>query len=439
MLRDTLNDANETLWTGDGKRRSWRQIDRELRVLARRRCALDIEEAELLRAAVRVEVWRELGKASLREYLEEVLGYSPRLAKERVRVAIALVELPDVAEAFAAGELHWSAVRELTRIVTPTTEAEWLADVRGNNLRQIEDKVACRKRGDRPTDPARPRVARFEQLRPSTLALLRQVQQVLADERGERLDDDALLTAMCNAVLGGGAGAETGRAKHQIMTLVCEVCEQGFQDAGGRRIAIDKAAVERAQCDAQRIGSVAAPQRATQDVSPIVQRLVRRRDRGKCCVPGCRATRFLEIHHIIPRSSGGGHGADNLTLLCDGHHTALHDGKLTITGKAPDLEVRWVPSGERQETHVGIDRSGDRVGASETEEPSRFAFVALKTEVKRALVQQGFNKHEATAAVEAAATHVGAGATLEVLLFEALRRCPRPCTSMTAGSGTSST
>jgi hypothetical protein len=35
------------------------------------------------------------------------------------------------------------------------------------------------------------------------------------------------------------------------------------------------------------------------------------------------------------------HEPENLTLSCDGHHRALHDGKLTITGKAPDLEVRW--------------------------------------------------------------------------------------------------
>ena len=70
MLRDSDNDVAEMAWAGDGVRKSWKQIDRELRELAKRRCALDIEEADLLRVAVRVEVWRELGKASLLEYLE---------------------------------------------------------------------------------------------------------------------------------------------------------------------------------------------------------------------------------------------------------------------------------------------------------------------------------------------------------------------------------
>ena len=40
--------------------------------------------------------------------------------------------------------------------------------------------------------------------------------------------------------------------------------------------------------------------------------------------------------------------AENLTVLCDGHHAALHDGKLTITGKAPKLDVRVV-----KHAHVG--------------------------------------------------------------------------------------
>ena len=353
-----------------------------------------------------------------------------------MRVALALVELPEVAEAFARGELHWSAVRELTRVVTPMTQAEWLADVRGNNLRQIEDKVSCRKRGDKPTDPEqpdlKPRVVRLE-LDPAAYAVLLRVQQALADERGGRPDDSALVTAIGNAYLGGGSSDESGRAKFQIMTVVCQVCCQGFQDAGGRRIAIDKSAVERAECDAQRIGSDAAPERATQDVSPKVQRFVRRRDGGKCRVPGCRASRFLEIHHIIPRAAGGGHGPENLTVLCDGHHAALHDGKLTITGNAPNLDVRWARSSTTHETHVGLERPVDRgrgrpaVDPPAERERSKFALVALKTEAKRALVQLKFKNHEATHAVEAAATHVGPDATLETLLFEALRRCPRPC------------
>src|SRR5262245_22391883 len=214
MLRDNSIETNDVEWTGDGARRGWQEIDRDLRAIAKRRGALDAEEAQLLCAAARDEIWRELGKASLLEYLEEVLGYGPRAAKERVRVALALDELPELADALAAGELSFSAIRELTRVATRDTERAWIDAARGKNLREVEQAVSGRKRGALPSDPAdpdlRPKILRFE-VRPATCALVRQAQQVLADERGAHLDDDALLAALSTAVLEpAAAGEHTG-------------------------------------------------------------------------------------------------------------------------------------------------------------------------------------------------------------------------------------
>ncbi|HEY6036299.1 MAG TPA: DUF222 domain-containing protein, partial [Kofleriaceae bacterium] len=98
------------VFTG-GVRRSWQDIDRELRGLAQRQRALDAEEAVLLCEVVRREIWRQLGKASLIEYLEDVLGYGPKAAKERVRVAMALDELPLLHDALASGEQSYSAIK----------------------------------------------------------------------------------------------------------------------------------------------------------------------------------------------------------------------------------------------------------------------------------------------------------------------------------------
>ena len=102
-------------------------VDCALRELAKRRCALDAEEARLLVRAIRLEVWRDFGHASFHEYLEGVLGYSPRQANERVRIATALEDLPEIAGALARAELHFSAVRELTRVATRDSERAWLA------------------------------------------------------------------------------------------------------------------------------------------------------------------------------------------------------------------------------------------------------------------------------------------------------------------------
>jgi hypothetical protein len=81
-------------------------------------------------------------------------------------VAEALEELPVTQEALEQGELCWSAVRELTRVATPETEAEWLAVTRRRNAHEVEQMVRGHGRGDRPSDPVSrqtlDKVLRFE-------------------------------------------------------------------------------------------------------------------------------------------------------------------------------------------------------------------------------------------------------------------------------------
>jgi len=49
-------------------------------------------------------------------------------------------------------------------------------------------------------------------------------------------------------------------------------------------------------------------------------------------VPGCRNHRFLDVHHVDPRSEGGGHDPDRLAVLCGSHHRAVHAGALCVDG-----------------------------------------------------------------------------------------------------------
>src|SRR5688500_4212512 len=122
-------------------------------------------EAELLRAAERLRTWVDAGCVSLTEMLERMLGWGPKKARERIRVARALEHLPELTAALAASKLQYSTVRELTRIATPETEREWIEKVRGKILREVEQEVSGRKRGSSPNDPPdpdlKPRVLRY--------------------------------------------------------------------------------------------------------------------------------------------------------------------------------------------------------------------------------------------------------------------------------------
>jgi hypothetical protein len=396
----------------------WKRVDRELRAIAKKRAALDADEARWLREAERLQIWRPLGMVSAFDYMERVLGYTPHTARERLRVAKALAEVPAIGESFAAGELSYSAVRELTRVATSDTDVEWRDHAVGKTVREIEDVVATHAPGSRPSEPAdptiRPRVLRFE-LRPDTYARLRQVRTMLSDEKQRHLDDDELIAALCDIALDPASSSNEShaRAKFQVSMTVCAQCKQGWQHGGGAKIPVDEAAVERALCDAQHIGSIDgdAPERAHQDFPPAVRRFIWHRDGGRCQTPGCRSTRNLETHHLVAIADGGQAVASNGTLRCGSCHHAHHDGRLMISGTAPDnIETRWLHETREQNPS------------------SKLHEAIVREEARIALVGMGWKPMIARSAIEAAASRVGRGAPLEAWVRESLRHCPLPRT-----------
>jgi len=74
-------------------------------------------------------------------------GLGPREARERVRIGRALRQLPEVERALVGGELSYSRVREITRVATPATEAEWLELARQLDMRTLERRVARTQTG----------------------------------------------------------------------------------------------------------------------------------------------------------------------------------------------------------------------------------------------------------------------------------------------------
>jgi hypothetical protein len=351
--------AGVPTWAREEQLEDWQVVDRALRSIAQRRAVLDAEESRWLREAEMLQIWKPLGMVNALDYMERVLGYAPRTALDRLRVARTLGCLPALEGALGRGELSFSAVRELTRVATPPTEAEWIAAAAGKNLRQLEELVANHQPGDRPSDPEtpnlRPRLVRME-LPPAVYAKWRQAHQALSDEHGMRLDDVAFASALADRVLDGHAGADPdGRARHQIALTVCSNCRQGWQEGAGAAIAVDAATVECAECDAQHIGSIdgAAPERATQTIPPAIVRFVWRRDGGRCQVPGCRSAHGLQIHHLRHREHGGDHDPRNLILVCGAHHVGHHEGRLLMSGTADKLVVEHPNQPKPVRAHVG--------------------------------------------------------------------------------------
>jgi hypothetical protein len=412
-----------------------RAIDRALRSLARRRASLDVEEARWLRLGEQHKAWRKLGYVHAHEYLEDVFGYSPRTATERMRVARELGMLPSMEAALEAGELNYSVVRELTRVATPETVDRWIAEACGKNLRQVEQIVAGHKKGNTPDDAPDPKLVRYRvclELDAESLALFRQARAVLSDEMGQTLDDMAVIVAMSRTILAGGAttaeGSDGGESRARaskptcmVHKITCRECKRGWQDGGGVRVELSPADIERAQCDAMIVDDEKRV-RARSVIPDTTRRKVLARDGHKCTVPGCRSSRNLDIHHIKHQVDGGGHDEANLTTLCGGHHACHHDGLLHISGQAPDRLV-FSRNGRPLQT---LDMREDAPGLFRLASRETFAMVRAKSavdEARQALTQMGFKAGVARQAVERARANVGVTDDLAALIREALRHC----------------
>ncbi len=135
--------------------------------------------------------------------------------------------------------------------------------------------------------------------------------------------------------MGSPAAAETGKSRgaeprkvaargpvYQVTVRYCPGCSRGAVIAGRQDRPLDPAKMEAILCDARvrRPGG-----RNTATVPPRLRLEVLQRDGFRCRVPGCRSPRFLEVHHLVPRSAGGGNDPGNLVSLCSRCHQTLHD------------------------------------------------------------------------------------------------------------------
>jgi Holliday junction resolvasome RuvABC DNA-binding subunit len=486
MLRDEAIEVAPTWAQDDQSGASYREIDKQLRRIAKKRAALDVEEAKWLREAERQRIWRKLGFSTALEYLEDVFGHTPRTAMERLRVAKELGELPGLEAALASGALPWSAARELSRVMTPATESRWLERARGKNVADIQQLVSGHKKGDDPDEPKDPTVMTRRlvlELPPALDALFEQTRLVLEKERGEHLDDLVVFEAMCMRCLELAQPAVGGKAPtpiHRIISFKCDDCSRGWREGRGRLVPIAPADLELAACDAELVADLGPAVLATDDdrtdedktdddttsstasactrtaprhiprtkdgkvhtkrrppptltIPKATRDFVWARDQGRCRVPGCRATRHLTFHHLRFLCEGGDHDPANLTLICDGHHKVLHQGLLTITGRAPD-ELTFVRDGKRLvDTRSTIEHKASETLRADIENsrkdtekhnacaarvPKRHRFddVVKLEHAKQALMQLGFKARAARAALNAACAHVGSAADVAMLV-----------------------
>ncbi|MGB5528300.1 MAG: DUF222 domain-containing protein, partial [Gemmatimonadota bacterium] len=136
-------------------------LEEEIVFLAAHIHAADHRFLTLVAEYDRLRGWEVAGHRSCAHWLAFRTGYSLGAARERVRAARALADLPVTSAAMSRGELSFCAVRALTRVATPENETDLLDLARGATTAQLERMVRGFKLGSRKDEADREK-ERFE-------------------------------------------------------------------------------------------------------------------------------------------------------------------------------------------------------------------------------------------------------------------------------------
>src|SRR5215203_5019609 len=329
------------------------------------------------------------GFKSLAHWLSWACSMTPGVAREHVRVAKALRRMPTIKDLFRQGRLSYSKVREVTRVVDVVDEHRLV----GLALTATASQLARMIAGFRTADGMRIKQQtkrslswheRDDGMIDFRIRLPKEEGAVLMaaidaakdqfgppppkpDPCGEQSESapgvgvysnaDALVDVargFLDTVPEDRSGEDRTLVVVQVSaeTLARDVADVPagtsppteatcHMDGTG---SIETATAQKLACDnpvlgalINKHGKVLALGRSRRLVSKAQRRALLIRNQI-CRYPGCHQTRHLKAHHVVPWIRGGRTDLDNLVLLCQWHHTAVHEGGVTITG-APD---RWL-------------------------------------------------------------------------------------------------
>ena len=329
------------------------------------------------------ELWAGPGLCSCAHWLNWQCGIGMNAAREKVRVARALGELPKISEAFRLGKVSYSKVRAMTRVATPENEDYLLMIAEHGTAHHVETLVRGYRRAKRLNDPelanAQHASRSFEyhwdddgslvfkgRLPAEVGAMLIQALKLAVDRAGETSGVTAetresvsarradAIAEMAESYLANGATSSLSAERYQVMLHVTAETSASSQVGCGeiedgpgvtaetsKRICCDTS-VSRIVEDED--GEPLSIGRKSRVIPPAMRRALQARDR-QCRFPGCTHRHFIDGHHIDHWSEGGETSLDNLVLLCRHHHRLVHEGGFGC-GKDDDGKVEFrTPAG----------------------------------------------------------------------------------------------
>lgn len=347
---------------------SLEDLEREICELAAHIAAATCRWLELLAEFDDRRGWAEWGITSCAHWLSWRCSLGLRAAREHVRVAHRLQELPLVTQAFSRGELSYCKVRALTRAATPATEEGLLEIARHATGAQLEKLIRGYASALSATLGAAQRAVEQRYLRWSWdqdgslrlearlpaddgAAVLNALRAAEAERSDAEMSEEPMLAspagarradalvALANVSLDAvAAGSGRGHGCELVVhvdaeTLAAEEVKERCHLDDGPALAPET--VRRLGCDAgvvrivERDSRPLTVGRRTRAIPPALRRALRSRD-DACRFPGCNHRRFMHAHHIRHWARGGPTTLENLVQLCSYHHRLVHEGGFQV-------------------------------------------------------------------------------------------------------------
>ena len=336
------------------------------------------------------------GFQSCAHWLNWRTGIDLGAAREKVRVARALADLPLLSAAMQRGELAYAKVRAVTRVATPANEAQLLDVARCGTAAHVERLIRAWRRVDR-TAAAQETERRHlhrelhtwvdddgmlvirGRLTPEVGAVVQRALEAAADRLlresaatppAERIAEEVTseqrradaLGLVAESALAAELDRGTAGDRYQVVLHVEPETLRADADPvePGQAVLEDGPYVSwetsrRLACDAALVvmqhaadGTVLDVGRKTRTIPPAIRRALAARD-VRCRFPGCTG-RHCDAHHVRHWADGGATRLDNLVLLCGRHHRFVHEQGWTVVLN-PDGATEFIrPDGSRLET-----------------------------------------------------------------------------------------
>lgn len=315
------------------------------------------------------EGWGAQGALTCAHWLTWRIGVGPGAAREYVRVARALADLPKIDEALRLGKVSYCKVRALTRCADPENEGELLMLAMHSTGAQLEKIVAKYRRvlrvdGHIPVDDPDFRFVRKSgtqmgmvritaQLLPEEAAIVLKALEIARDRASESHEDVSAETSeglgarleaerrdtadrvdgllwLAEATLAGQVGDSATKPVEVVVHVDASEIDRAPESSMDDGRCLEPETTARLLCDTGIVevtedatGTPLDVGRRTRTIPPALKRALRTRD-GGCRFPSCTRTR-TDGHHIVPWADGGATALGNLVSLCRRHHRFVHE------------------------------------------------------------------------------------------------------------------